>query len=99
MQHHDDVPPDTSGAPSRLTLSGDLDIYAAAGIEREFDKLAGPRIVIDMRGVRSVSASFFSALVRLRWRLNESRIEVHGTSQNVRRTFRAVGADVLVVVR
>ncbi len=77
-------------AVRRVTLSGDIDIYAAAEVERAFASLAGSDIVIDVRKVRSVSSSFFSALVHLRWRLPDSRIEVTGASEPVRRTLRAV---------
>jgi anti-anti-sigma regulatory factor len=79
-----------------VRLSGDMDIYALPELERDFGALAGERVVIDMRDVRIISAAFIGALVRLRWRLPESRIVVSGANANVRRTFSAVGAEVLV---
>jgi anti-anti-sigma regulatory factor len=83
-------------AMDRVTLSGDMDIYAAADVERAFESLSGREIVIDVRKVRTVASGFFSALIHLRWRLADSRIEVTGANEHVRRTFRAVGADVFV---
>ena len=79
-------------------LSGDIDIYASAELERAFEALSGPDIVIDVRNVRMVSSTFFSALVHLRWRMPDSRIEVAGANEHVRKTFRAVGADVFVTL-
>ena len=79
-----------------IRLSGDTDIYALPELESSFRALAGPRIVIDLRDVRVISAAFIGALVRLRWRLPDSRIIVTNANQHVRRTFSAVGADVLV---
>jgi|GEM_PF-6399244 len=89
---------DSSRGAGRVTLSGDIDIYAAAELERAFESLAGRDIVIDVRKVRTVASAFFSALVHLRWRLPDSRIEVVGANDHVRRTFRAVGADVFVTL-
>ena len=89
---------DPSRAVGRVTLSGDLDVYAAADLERAFESLCGPDIVIDMRKVRTVASAFISALVHLRWRLPDSRIEVAGANDTVRRTFRAVGADAFVTL-
>jgi anti-anti-sigma factor len=91
-----DVVRDPSRAVGRVTLSGDMDIYASADLERAFESLAGADIIIDVRKVRTVASTFFSALVHLRWRLPDSRIEVVGANENVRKTFRAVGADVFV---
>lgn len=82
----------------RVTLSGDMDVYAAAELERAFEALTGREIVIDVRKVRVVASAFFSALVHLRWRLPDSRIEVTGANEHVRRTFRTVGADVFVTL-
>jgi anti-anti-sigma factor len=93
-----DIVSDPRRAAGRVVLSGDIDIYAAADLERVFESLSGPEIVIDVRKVRSVASSFFSALVHLRWRLPESTIEVTGANDNVRKTFRAVGADVFVTL-
>ena len=93
-----DIVRDPSRVVGRVTLSGDIDIYAAAELERAFESLSGPEIVIDVRKVRTVASSFFSALVHLRWRLPDSRIEVAGANDNVRKTFRAVGADVFVTL-
>ena len=81
-----------------VSLTGELDIYALAGIEHAFAALSGDRIVIDLSGARLVSAAFFSALVRLRRRLPLSCIEITGASDNVRRTFSVVGAQALVVL-
>ena len=89
---------DPQRAAGRVALSGDIDIYATPDLERAFESLSGFVIVIDVRKVRSVGSSFFSALVHLRWRLPESRIEVAGASDHVRRTFRAVGADAFVTL-
>ena len=93
-----DVARDASGGLGRVRLSGEIDIYASADLERAFESLAGPDIVIDVRNVRKVSSPFFSALVHLRWRLPDSRIEVVGANEHVRKTFRAVGADVFVTL-
>lgn len=93
-----DVVRDPSRAVGRVILSGDMDIYAAAELERAFESLAGADIVIDVRNVRTVASTFFSALVHLRWRLPDSRIAVVGANDTVRRTFRAVGADVFVTL-
>jgi anti-anti-sigma factor len=93
-----DVVRDPSRAVGRVTLSGDMDIYAAADLERAFESLSGTDIVIDVRNVRTVASAFFSALVHLRWRLPDSRIEVVGANGTVRKTFRAVGADVFVTL-
>lgn len=73
-----------------------MDIYALPELERSFRELAGKRVLIDIRDVRIISAAFIGALVRLCWRLPDSRIVVVGANRNVRRTFSAVGADVLV---
>jgi len=89
---------DPSRAVGRVTLSGDIDIDAAAELERAFEALAGPDIVIDLRKVRTVASAFFSALVHLRWRLPDSRIAIVGANDTVRKTFRAVGADVFVTL-
>ena len=89
---------DPSRAVGRVMLSGDMDIYAAADLERAFESLSDRQIIIDLRKVRTVASVFFSALVHLRWRLPESHIEVVGANDNVRRTFRAVGADVFVTL-
>lgn len=93
-----DVVRDPSRAVGRVTLAGDIDIYAAADLERAFESLSGADIVIDVRNVRFVASTFFSALVHLRWRLPDSRIEVVGANETVRKTFRAVGADVFVTL-
>ena len=93
-----DIVSDPHRAAGRVALSGDIDVYAAAELERAFESLSGRDIVIDVRKVRSVASSFFSALVHLRWRLPESTIEVAGANDNVRRTFRAVGADAFVTL-
>jgi anti-anti-sigma regulatory factor len=93
-----DVVRDSSRAVGRVMLSGDMDVYAAADLECAFEALSGSEIVIDVRKVRTVASSFFSALVHLRWRLPDARIEVTGASDNVRKTFRAVGADVFVTL-
>ena len=82
----------------RVTLFGDMDLYAAADVERAFESLSGRDIVIDVRKVRTVASVFFSALIHLRWRLPDSRIELTGANEHVRRTFRAVGADVFVTL-
>jgi anti-anti-sigma regulatory factor len=89
---------DPRRAAGRVALAGDIDIYAASDLERAFESLSGPDIVIDVRKVRTVASSFFSALVHLRWRLPDSRIEVAGANDTVRKTFRAVGADVFVTL-
>lgn len=73
-----------------------MDIYALPELESKFRALAGARIVIDIRDVRIISAAFIGALVRLRWRLPDSRIIITGANAHVRRTFSAVGAEVLV---
>ncbi len=86
------------GTATSVSLSGDLDIYALADIERAFATLDGARLVVDLREARSVSAAFFGALVRLRRRLPGSSIEVIGANVNVQRTFRAVGADGFVLL-
>ncbi|HEV2739063.1 MAG TPA: STAS domain-containing protein [Candidatus Elarobacter sp.] len=93
-----DVVRDPSRMVGRVMLSGEIDIYASAELERAFESLSGPDIVIDVRNVRVVSSTFFSALVHLRWRLPDSRIEVVGANEHVRKTFRAVGADVFVTL-
>ncbi len=93
-----DVVRDPSRAVGRVMLSGAIDIYASADLERAFESLSDPDIVIDVRNVRIVSSTFFSALVHLRWRLPDSSIEVVGANEHVRRTFRAVGADVFVTL-
>ncbi len=93
-----DIARDPSRAVGRVFLSGDIDIYASADLERVFESLSGPDIVIDVRNVRTVASAFFSALVHLRWRLPDSRIEVAGANDTVRKTFRAVGADVFVTL-
>jgi anti-anti-sigma regulatory factor len=82
----------------RVTLFGDMDLYAAADVERAFESLSGRDIVIDVRKVRTVASVFFSVLIHLRWRLPDSRIELTGANEHVRRTFRAVGADVFVTL-
>jgi anti-anti-sigma factor len=89
---------DLSRAVCRVMLSGELDIYASADLELVFESLSGPDIMIDVRNVRVVSSTFFSALVHLRWRLPDSRIEVVGANEHVRKTFRAVGADAFVTL-
>ena len=93
-----DVVRDPNRAVGRVMLSGEIDIYASADLERAFESLSSPDIVIDVRNVRMVSSTFFSALVHLRWRLPESRIEVTGANEHVRKTFRAVGADAFVTL-
>ena len=100
MQQTDDVPRmhRTHATTGSVSLSGELDIYALAAIERAFSSLAGDYLVIDLHDARSVSSAFFSALVRLRRRLPQSCIEVVGASDNVRRTFSVVGAQTLVVL-
>jgi anti-anti-sigma regulatory factor len=87
---------DRAAVSGSVTLSGDMDILSLAELEHSFAALAGARVVIDVHDVRMISAAFIGALVRLRWRLPESRIDVVGANQSVRRTFRAVGADILV---
>ena len=89
---------DPNRAVGRVMLSGEMDVYASSELERAFEALAGPDIVIDVRKVRTVASAFFSALVHLRWRLPESRIEVTGANDAVRTTFRAVGADAFVTL-
>ncbi|HWT06176.1 MAG TPA: STAS domain-containing protein, partial [Xanthomonadales bacterium] len=74
---------DPGRAAGRVMLSGDMDIYAAADLERAFESLSGREIVIDVRKVRTVASVFFSALVHLRWRLPDSRIEVTGANEHV----------------
>ena len=81
-----------------IILSGELDIYALADVERAFASLGGTHVRIDLRDAHLVSAAFFGALVRLRRRLPHSRIEVTGANPNVRRTFSAVGAGTLVTL-
>ena len=93
-----DVVRDPRRALGRVTLSGDMDVYAVADLERVFESLSDREIVIDVRKVRVVASAFFSALVHLRWRLPDSRIEIVGANDTVRRTFRAVGADVFVTL-
>ncbi|HEY0383016.1 MAG TPA: STAS domain-containing protein [Candidatus Elarobacter sp.] len=87
-----------SRAVGRVALFGDMDIYAAAELERAFESLSGPEVIIDVRKVRSVASAFFSALIHLRWRLPDSRIEIVGANDSVRNTFHAVGADVFVTL-
>jgi anti-anti-sigma regulatory factor len=89
---------DASRTPGYVRLSGDLDVYAAADVERAFASLSGSDIIIDVRKVRIVASAFISALVHLRWRLPDSRIEVRGANDTVRRTFRAVGAEMFVTL-
>jgi anti-anti-sigma regulatory factor len=93
-----DVVRDPRGGAGRVTLCGEMDLYAAGELERAFESLSGAEITIDVRKVSTVASSFFSALVHLRWRLPDSRIEVVGANDTVRRTFRAVGADVFVTL-
>ena len=81
-----------------VSLSGELDIYALPDVERAFASLAGSHVRIDLHGARCVSSAFFGALVRLRGRLPDSRIEIHGANPNVRRTFSVVGAQALVAL-
>jgi anti-anti-sigma factor len=88
----------TKNQSGRVSLFGDMDIDAAAELERAFESLSGPAVVIDVRKVRSVASAFFSALIHLRWRLPDSRIEIVGANDNVRKTFHAAGADVFVTL-
>ncbi len=83
---------------ARVSLSGDLDIYALPDFERALAALAGERLVIDLSEVRLVSAAFFGALVRLRRRLPESSIEVVGAHDQVRRIFRLVAAESFITL-
>jgi len=89
---------DVTRATGYVTLSGDMNVDAAADVERAFESLSGSDIIINVRKVRTVASSFFSALVHLRWRLPDSRIEVTGANDHVQRTFRAVGADMFVTL-
>jgi anti-anti-sigma factor len=80
-----------------IALTGEIDIYTAATACRALDDLHGPAVV-DLSGVRLLSAAGLTELARLAQRVGYHTVTLAGARPHVRRVLEIARFELLFTI-
>ena len=80
-----------------VALSGDLDVYNTRTVRDALSVIHGPA-VIDLSGVRLITASALTELVLVAQRVGVGAVTLRGATPQVRRILRIAGFETLFVI-
>jgi anti-sigma B factor antagonist len=82
-----------------LTVSGELDVFAAPDLADELEKaMRAPRIIVDLSQCRYIDSTGIAALFRAHKRSGERIRLVVGDQQTIRRILRVTRVETLMPV-
>lgn len=80
-----------------VALSGDLDVYNTRTVHDALSVIDGPS-VIDLSGVRLITASALTELVLVAQRVGVGTVRLRGASPQVRRILKIAGFETLFTI-
>jgi anti-anti-sigma factor len=88
---------DDSDGRRVVALTGDLDVYTTPAMRETLRVIDGPA-VIDLAGVRLITASALTELVLVAQRAGVGTVTLRGASPQVRRILRIAGFETLFAI-